>query len=87
MANLHKSKATPPLPGRLLLVIFGHEAGCLRGLGPAPDNPERAERTDGQGPRQKTAPRHVPHHMALRAQTIVWLLSSCTKTVQAVRFL
>lgn len=47
MANLHKLEATPPLPGRLVLVISGHEAGCLGGLGLAPDNPERAERTDG----------------------------------------
>lgn len=42
MANLHKLEATPPLPGRLVLVISGHEAGCLGRLGLAPDNPERA---------------------------------------------
>lgn len=42
MANLHKREATPPLPGRLVLVISGHEAGCLGGLGLAPDNPEKS---------------------------------------------
>lgn len=56
MANLHKSKATPLLPGRLVLVISGHGAGCLRGLGPAPDNPERAENRWARTPAE-TAPR------------------------------
>lgn len=62
MANLHKSKATPPLPGRLVLVISGHaELAACEDLDPRLIT-QKEPRTDGQGPRQKQhGARDSPH--------------------------